>query len=485
MSASRPRPWRRLGAVALTLTVAAGVTACGPSETDEAGASSGRGDTVTVRIGYQSKTINTVTAGTLLRDLGLFEEKLEELSAETDIDYVVDWQDYPSGPPITTQMIAGKIDIGSMGDYPALVNGSQTQEFDDARSSLVSITGYNLRGSLNGVVVPLSSDARTLEDLVGQSVSTSLGSAGHGMLVSALDKAGLAIEDVSLVNQDPPVGAAALEGGQVAALAQFVPWPEVMVYRGFARKLYDGGDNAHPTMHGVVLREQWAEENPGIAQAFVEAQVEATEYLHEHPLEAAETVAEITGLEVEVIYLFNGPNGIVTFDPTIKPELVDALEADIPFLRSLGSLEELDVPGFVDNSILREVLGPEHDAWAGSTANPSAISGQDEVCGLPVDDAATASEIWLVGDTETLPAATPTCLLKGVAASGKELRVGYVPDTLTGTRMFAATASWVVAPAADPTERYLPFATLAAAEAYASHHPGTTLTDFETALQEV
>lgn len=488
MTPTTPRARFRAALLGMAATVGLLATACGGSDdVDAAGAGtgSGGGGTVTVTVGYQSKTINTVTAGTLLRELGYFEERLEALTAETGVEYVVDWQDYPSGPPITAQMIAGKIDIGSMGDYPALVNGAQTQDLDDARSALVSITGYNLRGSLNGVVVPLDSPARTLEDLAGQDVSTSVGSAGHGMLVSALDKAGLSVDDVRLVNQEPSVGASALEGGQVAALAQFVPWPEVMIYRGIGRKLYDGGDNDLPTMHGVVLRTLWAEQQPEIAEAFLAAQVDATEYLHENPLAAAQTVSHITGLEVEVVYLFNGPNGIVSFDPTIKPELVTALGEDIPFLRSLGALEDLDVDGFVDDTILRDVIGADYEEQAGRLTNPALLTGEDAVCGVTVDDPATASELWFVGEDTTSVAATPTCLLLAVAGSETELRVGYVPDTLTGTRMFAATATWVVDPSATETERYLPFATLSAAEGYVADHPGSSLIEFDAAIEEV
>ncbi len=45
-------------------------------------------------------------------------------------------------------------------------------------------------------------------------------------------------------------------------------------------------------------------------------------------MDAAERVVKATGIEAEVVYLFNGPNGVVTFDPTIKPRLVDTLKAD-------------------------------------------------------------------------------------------------------------------------------------------------------------
>lgn len=472
------RALRRTGALAAALALTA--SACGG---DSGASADGGGDgSLTVSIGYQSKTINTVTAGTLLRDLGYFEEELEALGEETGIDYTVDWQDYPSGPPITAQMIAGAIDIGSMGDYPLMVNGAESQAHDDARSQFVSVTGYNLRGSLNAVVVPVDSDARTLADLEGEQVSTSVGSTAHGNLVAALDREGLSSDAVEIVNQEPSVGMTALDSGQVAALAQFVPFPEVAIHQGFARKLYDLGDVGVPTFHAVVLREQFADQQPGVVEAFLRAQVRATEYIHENPLEAALTVAEITGLDAEVVYLFNGPNGIVTFDPTIKEPLVEALGEGLPFLQDLGSVSELDIEGFTHDSYLREVWGDGYDEAAAGTDNPSTLAGTDEVCGLDVNDPATASEAWFEGEDATQVAATPTCLLRRVAASDAELRAGYVPDSDTGTRMFAATASWVDDPSGGETGRFLPFATLAAAESYVTEHPGASVEDFATVL---
>lgn len=118
------------------------------------------GDTVTVNIGYQSKTINTVTAGTLLRDRGTFEAKLAELGKAKGVRYRVEWKDFAAGPPLTAQMLAGQVDIGSMGDAPILVNGSKTREHPDVKSELIAVTGYNLRGSLNQIVVPRNSPPR-------------------------------------------------------------------------------------------------------------------------------------------------------------------------------------------------------------------------------------------------------------------------------------------------------------------------------------
>jgi NitT/TauT family transport system substrate-binding protein len=448
-----------------------------------AGCAGGQGSsTVTVNIGYQSKTINTVNAGTLLRDRGTFEAKLAALSKTTGVKYQVQWLDFPSGPPLTAQMIADKVDIGSMGDYPILVNGSKTSEYPDARSQLVAITGYNLRGSLNQVVVPPSSPAHTLSDLRGKVISTSLGSAAHGMVANAVSRSGMSLSDVQLLNQDPPVGASALENNQVAALAQFVPWPQLMVFRNQGRLIYDGGANNVPTFHAVVARQSYAQAHPEVMRAFLESVRDTSDYINQHPLAAAQRVGEITGIAPEVTYLYNGPNGLVTFDPTIKQPLVDAMTADLPFLKDIGSVRKLDLGQFLNDSYLHEVYGPGYDAARENLANPDTLRGTDPVCHLPVDNPRTASEVWLAGQDTTSVAATPTCALLQIAAHPGPVRVTYVPDTTTGTRLFASAATWVLDPNAPPQSRLLPFALGSDATSYLTNHPQARQLDYRTAL---
>src|SRR5581483_4222361 len=147
------RPMVRLASAATVFGVAAAGCAL-----DSAGA-------VDVVVGYQSKTINTVTAGTLLRAQGFLEHRLADITKRTGTKYRVVWQDYDTGAPITAQMVAEKIDIGSMGDFPMLINGSKTQANERARTESGSVTGYNAKGGLNGVVVGTNSPATTLSDL--------------------------------------------------------------------------------------------------------------------------------------------------------------------------------------------------------------------------------------------------------------------------------------------------------------------------------
>ncbi|NUS03724.1 MAG: ABC transporter substrate-binding protein [Nonomuraea sp.] len=450
----------------VVLTAAAG---CSVS-----GAAGGEGRTRLV-VGYQSKTINTVTAGTLLRSLGYLEKRLGGA-------YAVEWQDYDTGAPITAKMVAGKIDIGSMGDYPLLINASRTQAVPAARTEMISITGYNLRGGLNMVLVPPASKARTLADLAGTKVSASVGSAGHGTLVQALEKAG--ITDVETVNHQPAVGAAQLESGGVQAYAQFVAWPGLLAFQDKGRLLYDGSALDVPTFHGVVVRQAYAKEHPEIVDAFLKAQLDATRYLHEHPLEAAGSVARATGLPAEVVYLYNGRGGIATFDVTLKEPLQAAHEHDVTYLKRISpDFSGVDVASFVNDSYLRKAYGAGYDADRAATVNPAAITGRDAACGVDVDDPGTASELWLAGENATRPAATPTCLLRQVAAAPGKVRAAYVPDTATGTRWFADRSVWLHDPAAAPTARLLPFTTQSGADAYRDTHPGTRPLTYEAALK--
>ncbi|MFI0899115.1 ABC transporter substrate-binding protein [Streptomyces sp. NPDC020983] len=471
---------RKLLAVAGAAAALLPLAACGSN----AGGGSG-GRTVTVHVGYQSKTINTVTAGTLLRSRGYFEQQLAALGRRDGTTYTVDWQDYATGAPITAQMVAGKIDIGSMGDFPLLINAARGQQLRQP-TELVSVTGYNLRGGLNTVVTAPGSKLTGLDDLKGAKVSTSIGSAADGTLVRALQQRGLDPDkDLHKLNQQPAVGASALQAGSVDALSQFVAWPGQLVFEGRAKALYDGAALNVPTFHGVTVRKGFAKQRPAVVDAFLAAQIQATDYLHAHPLAAARSVADATGLPAEVVYLYNGPGGIAAFDPTLKPQLLDAFARDVPVLASEKLVGKIDISHFADDSFIRRAVGAGYGRQVASLANPAPVRGTDPVCGGAVTDPATASEAWPAGKDTTVPLRTPACLLRYLAAHPDKgaVRASYVPDALTGTRWFADRAVWAVDPAAAPDARYQPFTTPDNARAWLAKHPGARLVDLAQAVR--
>ncbi|GGO88959.1 ABC transporter substrate-binding protein [Wenjunlia tyrosinilytica] len=431
--------------------------------------------TVTVTVGYQSKTINTVTAGTLLRSLGYFERELGELGRREGRTYKVKWQDYATGAPITAQMMAGKVDIGSMGDFPLLINAARGKQMK-APTRLVSVTGYNLRGGLNTIVTRPDSPLRSLSDLRGKRVSTSVGSAADGTLIRALQRAGIdAGKDIRKLNQQPAVGASALQSGGADALSQFVAWPGLLVFQGRAKPLYDGAALDLPTFHGVTVRERFGDQRREVVEAFLKAQIAAGGYLHHHPLEAARRVATATGLPPEVVYLYNGAGGVASFDPTLKPRLVSALKKDVPVLRSAKLIGPVDVDGFVDDSFIKRAFGSGYAKALDSTANPAPVSGTDPLTHTDVNDPATASEA-LTGKG-SVPFATPDSLLRYLA--DHRVAAAYVPDAATGNRWFADKSTWVL-----DAGHLRPFTTPDGAAKWAARHPGSRTVSYQAALKE-
>ncbi|MFI9254901.1 ABC transporter substrate-binding protein [Streptomyces sp. NPDC053069] len=428
------------------------LSACGGS------AEAGSGSTVTVTVGYQSKTINTVTAGTLLRSLGYFEKQLNSL--HDGHTYKVDWQDYATGAPITAQMTAGKIDIGSMGDFPLLLNAARGKQLGRP-THLVSVTGYNLRGGLNTVVTAPGSTLASLKDLKGKKVSTSVGSAADGTLVRALQRAGIDPDKgISKLNQQPAVGASALSSGSVDALSQFVAWPGLLAYQGRAKALYDGAQLNLPTFHGVTAREDFAQQRPAVLEAFLKAQAEATDYLNAHPVAASEKVAEATSLPAEVVYLYNGAHGIATFDPAVKPQLVSALKQDVSVLKAAKLTGDIDVDSFVDDQYVKKALGSTYAKRLAAAPPPA------------------ASEVWPKGSEKAVSFKSPKELLAYVAGHQAGIRASYVPDATTGTLWFADKAVWV----ADG-DQLLPFVTGATAQDYVTAHGGARTVSYRDALE--
>ncbi|WP_327706562.1 ABC transporter substrate-binding protein [Streptomyces decoyicus] len=456
-SSAAPRAARRraLAAALPAAVLAASLSGCGSA------ADASDNKTVTVTVGYQSKTINTVTAGTLLRSLGFFERALRAQGKRDGRTYKVRWQDYATGAPITAQMVAGKVDIGSMGDFPLLINAARGKQLH-APTRLVSVTGYNLRGALNTIVTKPGSGLRSLADLRGKTVSSSVGSASDGTLVRALRQAGIDPEqDIHKLNQQPAVGASALQSGSADALSQFVAWPGLLAFQGKAQALYDGGALGLPTFHGVTVRDAFAAQRPAVVKAFLTAQREATRSLRTHPVDAARRVAEATGLPPEVVYLYNGAGGLATFDPTLKPQLVAALKKDVTVLRAAKLTGPVNVDSFVNDRYVKQSYGSGYAKARNSTAHPS------------------PDEVWLRGEDRTHSFTGPDALLRFAAAHHGKVRAAYVADATTGTRWFADKSVWV-----RDGARLLPFAARATADAWTRKHRGARPLSYAAALEQ-
>lgn len=463
------------------LAISAGLgTGC--ASTREALDDSG-GGSVPLRIGTQNATTNTVTSGIVLRQMGFLEKFLPQSGKYRGAEYDLGWFDSPSAPPITNQMVAGKVDIAGMGDYPLLVNGSTFQKMGNERSFFIATIAYNARGSGNGVVVPQDSDISSLEDLEGKNVSVPLGSAAHGMLIRALSEKDLSPESFfNLTNQQPSEAAASLKAGKIDAHADFVPYAELFPFQGFARKVFDGSQVGVPTFHGITVREGFADENPEVVVGYLRALLAANSWVAENPQEAAEKIEEWTGVAKEVVYVFLGRQGIMTLDPTIKPRWVETMKKNVPMLRSMDALEDIDIDAFVRDDFVRtafEKEGLDYDRQLQQEEPHALISGTDPVSGDDITDHRSAGEIW-PADGPIEPFSSPSTLLtkaKELEGQGKKVNASYVTDHNYGVKLFADDAFYVETGegSGGDTPAMVAFGTQPAAAAFARQRGGAVL----------
>src|SRR5215470_4094280 len=431
--------------------------------------------TVTIGIGTQDTTTNTVTTGTIVRELKLFEKHLPKDGKYANIKFQLDWNNFTSGPPVTNGMMANKLQFGAMGDYPLVVNGFTFQSNPESKSQLIAVAAYNIYGSGNGLVVHKDSPYYELSDLKGKVVSVPFGSAAHGMVLKAMQDRKWSPDYFQLVSQSPEVGSTNLQEKKIDAHADFVPFAELLPFRGFARKIFDGVETNAPTWHGAVVRTDFAEKYPEVVIAYIKAIIEANAWVRADPKTASEMIAKWTGIDKEVVYIFLGPGGIMTMDPTIKPELVQDAAEDAKVLQNLGRMKEFDVGKWVNDSYVRKAfaeLGLDYEKQLKSFDNFE-VKGEDKFCKTPVTAPRKAGEVWLDGEG-ILPFSSAACTLGAFAefkSQGKKINVAYVFDTERGIKLFADQAFYAVATAGDKTE-IAPFLLKKDAEAYAAKTGG-------------
>ncbi|WP_426433658.1 ABC transporter substrate-binding protein [Bradyrhizobium genosp. P] len=438
-------------------------------------------ETVTIGIGTQDTTTNTVTTGVVIRQLHLLEKYLPTSGKYANIKFELEWQNFTSGPPVTNGMMANKLQFGAMGDYPLVVNGFTFENNPESKSRLIAVAAYSMSGSGNGIVVHKDSPYYELSDLKGKLVSVPFGSAAHGMVLKAMQDRGYPSDFFQLVSQSPEVGSTNLQEKKIDAHADFVPFAELLPFRGYARKIFDGVETNLPTWHGVVVRSDFAEKYPEVVVAYIKAIIAANQWLRADPKQAAEKIQEWTGINKEVVYIFLGPSGNMTTDPTIKPALIDAAATDVKVLQNLGRMKEFDPKKWVDDSYVRKAyaeLKLDYDAQLASTQNYE-LSGEDTFCKKPVTEPRKSGEVWVDGEG-ILPFSSASCTLGAYAdfkAKGKKINVTYVFDTTRGIKLFADQAFFAVG-GGD----IAPFLLKKDAEAYAAKSGGKVL-GFEDAVK--
>lgn len=406
---------------------------------------------IRIAIGTQDTTINCAAGGAVVRELHLLEKYLPHDGKYQGARYDLVWHNFTSGAPANSEMLANKLDITNMADFPAILGASAFQAANNGvKTYYIATLSGSTRGAGNAVVVPLQSKIQSFDELKGKRISVPFGSTAHAMLLRAIQDQGWDPEkDVSIITQAPEVAGSALKSNQIDAHADFVPFGELFPFRGIARKIYDGSSSGLSTTHGVQVRSDFAEKYPELVVAYLKATIEASRLIREHPEELCTELAKWTGVEAEVYYAFHGPQGIQTRDYSLKPEYVEAIRRAEQALRVLKKTDKpLDVDAFINDKFIREAsheLGLDYDAQLKDySADPFGRNALDT--NAPVTDPKLAGQAWVQDEPTVRLYSSLQAALSAAGKlenSGKKIRVLYAHDRLSGITLFAERA-WFV-----------------------------------------
>ena len=241
----------------------------------------------------------TIPAGTVLRvgDQGGGLETPLRLAGELDdVPYEVEFASFASGPLVNEAFAADAIDIGIMGDTPALLSYA-------AGLDTVVVGIRSSDGVAQTLVAAPGSGIETLDDLEGRKVAWATGTSQHGFVLRALDSVGLTQDDVEQVDVPLTDVANVLAGGQADAavlyevfrppyidehpgavelvtLQDFIP---SYVYLLAARDVVEDPAKAaaiEDFVARLVRSGQWVDENPDafIQAYYVDGQKQTPEY---------------------------------------------------------------------------------------------------------------------------------------------------------------------------------------------------------------
>lgn len=216
----------------------------------------------TLKIGYVDVTGGGVLSDMLgvARDQGFIEEELSAIGVKTELVPMTG-----AGPAINEALASEHLDIGVLGDVPAVIgkaSGIDTQ--------IIAYSGLN-----NGASLVVGKDATydSLEDMKGKKIATQRGAFMHRTLQYMLNDVNLKESDIEFVNANAQDSAELLVTGNVDGAVVGGVTLTRLVEQGF-KVICDYRVYPEWTAGSyVIARTEYIEENPDIILAFVRALV--------------------------------------------------------------------------------------------------------------------------------------------------------------------------------------------------------------------
>ncbi|WP_029922938.1 aliphatic sulfonate ABC transporter substrate-binding protein [Nevskia soli] len=241
----------------------------------------------------------------------------------------VKWAEFPAGAPILEGMNGGSVDFGITGETPPVFAQA-------AAGSVVRYIAYEPAAPAGeAILVPKNSPLKTLADLKGKRVAVAKGSNSYYLLVQALKKAGLTLDDINVAFLKPADANAAFAQGGVDAWSIWDYYYAAGQAQSGARVLASGEGLIDNHAFFLASKDEIAK-YPEVLKIALEETAKVDLWTREHPDEAAALLSQQVGIDAAILKTAIQRSG---FGPKpLGPEVIAAQQRMADALYALKQL---------------------------------------------------------------------------------------------------------------------------------------------------
>lgn len=201
----------------------------------------------------------------------------------------VHWKRNLQGPPVITDLLANKQQIGYIGDNPSLVAASKRSI---APLNIVAVNTMS-PGRMCGTIL-VRKDAPQFHDikdvfkwLNGKVVGVPRGSCADRLGRFMVEKEGV---HVTWQQMQAAVTVTSLGAGKIDAASLYEPHSSKAVFKGYARYAVSPAVFGESDANTIVMREDFIKQHRAAAVAWLKADIEALYFVRDHPIKTIDIV---------------------------------------------------------------------------------------------------------------------------------------------------------------------------------------------------
>jgi len=299
------------------------------------------GEPINLTIGYQPYYTES-WSGVVMRGKKLYEKYLPKGSK---VEFSIGLQ----GAVIVNAMLAGKQDIGYVGDMPGVVSTTKQDVADIRILATVGLGTDMCNIVLARTDAPAFPNAKeAFKWLGGKRLSIPLGSCADRFAQAAFKKEG--VTPAAVLNQNLEVITSGFRAGKVDAAVMWEPTASRLVQEGLAKRVASGESVGEFDAAFLTMRADLIKQRPDIVKAWLNAELDAQLFLAD-PKNAMEVATmangQATGFSEKMLWSsMYGKNAAeaggaavrLTMPFTITPEVATLISNATTFLFSIKSI---------------------------------------------------------------------------------------------------------------------------------------------------